>query len=554
MQVEKSSKPFILQNWLPLLLAATTAVGMLVGYKMNNDTALIEISRYSDISEDTNSRGGAIEELIQYINGKYVDKIDSEQLTNEVITDMLNHLDPHSVYMNKTELVQATEDLDGEFDGIGIEFIIIEDTLSVVSVLSGGPSEQAGILPYDKFIAVNDSIIAGKKMGTDDMADKMRGKGGSKVKISLLRKGENKLKDINIIRGKIAIKSVDAAYMLNADCGYIKINRFSEHTYKEFMENLERLITQNKIKDLVIDVRQNPGGYLEEATKILSQLFPQKDKLLVYTKGRNNNKTEYKSSGKPFFDIRNIALLIDEGAASASEIMAGALQDWDRAVVVGRRSYGKGLVQEQFDLSNGGAVRLTVARYFTPSGRCIQRDYINDTDYNDEAENRYASGELLTGKNIPTDTTKYFTNNGRVVFGGGGITPDVFVAIDTALLNNTLLELRQYIPKFAFNYYNNNKSQFDKYTTPATFIQQYQVNETLLNVFVRYAQKQGAKTNVLISTSNRKNIATLLKAQFTRLQFKDVGYFMALNQNDPVLQAALKAIANPKILEKQATK
>ncbi|MBK7869649.1 MAG: S41 family peptidase [Saprospiraceae bacterium] len=474
-----------LNIWLPLLFATVLVVGMIVGMRLQSEAPrVVDIQSSDSLSPNTQ---GKIEELLRYIEAKYVDEVDRDKLVDEAISSILKQLDPHSVYFTAEQLEDVSVQLEGNFNGIGVEFIIIDDTVTIVAPLAGGPAEAAGILAGDKVIQAKDSVIAGVGISSSGVIDLLSGEKGSKVTIGVLRGNEQKVRKFTLERDAIPVHSVDVAYMLDNKTGYIKINRFSANTYEEFMKGLEKLVEKDGMKDLVIDLRQNPGGYLQQATNILSQLFKQKDKLLVYTEGRSVHRSEYETTGRAFFDVRNIAVLIDEGSASASEILAGALQDHDRAYIIGRRSFGKGLVQEQYDLRDGSALRLTVARYYTPSGRSIQKPYDDREHYEEDFTERYESGELSgDGQVAILDSTQYYTSGGRVVYGGGGITPDVFVPLDTTLINEYYFQLRRQMPQFVFRYKKAHQKDFE-YTSVASFKKNFTVNNALLENFIEYA-------------------------------------------------------------------
>lgn len=533
MEQEKQSPK--LQTRLPLLLAATLAIGMFIGQKLPH------YDRNFSLEPRSSAVSGTLEEILRYVEAKYVDSVDTETLRSKAIEHLLDELDPHSVYISPDELKAVEDDMNGEFEGVGIEFIILDDTIQVVAPLSGGPSEMAGILAGDKIVSINDTVIAGIKIETGKIYNKLRGPKGSKVKVGILRGRETALRYFDVSRDIIPVKSVDAAYMLDEHTGYMRVAHFNSNTYQEFMQQLTPLVEEKGMQSLVLDLRGNPGGYLEEATEMLSQFFPE-GKLLVYTKGRAGQRKDYKSNGRARFDIRNVAVLIDEGSASASEIVAGAVQDWDRGWVIGRRSFGKGLVQEQYPLSNGGAMRLTVSRYFTPSGRCIQRDYKHGQDYDREAERRLETGELSNAAKIKqADSTQYYTGQGRVVFGGGGVTPDVFIPIDTSFASPYFTALRQQIPQFVSRWRENN----DRSGMPATlseFADKYVVSNELLEALATYAEKQGTKKSPAELAKCQTELKLQLKARIAKTLFGDEGLYKVLNDDDPAVEKALQVL------------
>lgn len=529
--------------WMPVLFAMVLVLGMFAGIRIQ------QISPAADQSDRTiqhslsSAEYGKLEELIRYIDAKYVDPVDRQELIDEAIQAVLVQLDPHSSYISAAQMREVSEQLEGNFEGIGVEFLMLDDTIVVIAALSGGPSESAGILAGDKIVEIEDSLVVGKKLSTTDIVEKLRGPKGTDVRIGVLRKGVNEPLQVQITRDKIPVHSLDAAYMINETTGYIKLNRFSATTYEEFMQALEQLVEREGMLHLVIDLRQNPGGYLPETTRILSQLFREKQQLLVYTEGRSSSRSDYESTGRPFFNVGDIAVLVDEGSASASEILAGAIQDHDRGVVVGRRTFGKGLVQEQFSLRDGSALRLTVARYYTPSGRLIQKPY-NDRDaYELDIQSRYENGELLSADSIrQLDSVRYYTDYGREVFAGGGITPDVFVPIDTMLLQADFIRLRQQIPAFAFRYLEANPLSPSDWTLE-TFRQSYRLSEEVYDQFLNYVWEQGVQLDAPGELPQFKPyLKQQLKARLAKSLFDNNGFHAVLNDEDPDIRAALEAL------------
>jgi carboxyl-terminal processing protease len=542
--------------WQPFLLSSAVVVGMLVGFRLQDIQPSITVHR-----EDVLSSGpalgqfGRMEELIRYIDAKYVDEVDEEELVETAVNNLLKELDPHSSYISKERLQEVNEQLDGSFEGIGIEFMIVEDTIVVVTPVAGGPSYLAGVLPGDKIVAINDTLIGGEELNSRKVVKRLKGEKGSTVKVGVLRGQEEVMRIFEITRDEIPINSLDAAYMLAPEIGYIRLNRFSGTTYTEVMEAMEKLIDQEGMKHLVLDLRQNPGGYLQEATKLLSQLFNERSKLLVYTEGENVRRNDYETTGKNFFKLDKIAVLIDEGSASASEIVAGAIQDWDRGVIVGRRSFGKGLVQEQYNLRDGSALRLTVARYYTPSGRSIQVPYENLGDYQEVQSHRMDRGELVNGDEyVSEDTTRYYTAGGRTVFGGGGIMPDVFVPADTLLLNAQVQHLQQYIPEFILKNISRLKEEIGE--DLSGFTRNYSITDEFLEDYLNYArEKHGLEGEEDLEPDFRQTvfIRNILKARIARQFFNSEGYYRVKNEDDPTVQAALRALksSNPLTYEYQ---
>ncbi len=522
-----------MQVRLPLLFAATLAVGMFIGQKLPHHDRNIRFFPSASVDQ----KAGALDEIMRYIQEKYVDTVDLTALKTGAIDHLLEQLDPHSVYITPDEVQAVEDDMNGGFEGVGIEYIMVDDTIQVVTPLVGGPSETAGVLPGDKLIRIGDTIVAGVKINNGKIYRLLRDKKGTQVRLAIQRGQEKTLREFTVTRDVIAMHSVDVAYMLDDRTGYIKVNRFSANTQEEFMEQLRKLVEEKNMQNLVLDLRGNPGGYLQAATEMLSQFFPD-GKLLVYTKGRSNDSREYKSTGRARFNIQNLAVLIDENSASASEIVAGAVQDWDRGWIVGRRSYGKGLVQEQYDLRDGGALRLTVARYYTPSGRSIQRDYKHNSDYAHESERRLKNGELSDpGKIVQADTTKYFTGQSRVVFGGGGITPDVFIPFDTSYSNPYFQKVRGFMPQFVARWMENSahptlSSKVDD------FVKSYAVSDALLDELVAYAEKQGVPRVPSSLAQSRAELKVQLKARMAKVLFQEEGMYRVLNDDDPAVEKA----------------
>ena len=538
----ENSKNGKLNIWLPFLFAVVLAGGMYVGSQLNPAPQLIIQTDGIDPAEFSKIGNGRIEDLLRFIEARYVDEVNSDELIEKAIDKIISELDPHSSYIPVSQVERINDELEGNFDGVGIEFIILDDTIVVVAPIAGGPSEEAGILAGDKIVEINDSTAVGGETDVRELVNKLRGQAGSKVKVGVKR-GKNKtVKNFNIKREPIPIFSVDVGYMLDERTGFIKVNRFSATTYREFMEEVEEL-KEKGMEDLVVDLRQNPGGYLREATKMLSQLFPEKGKLLVYTEGRTVRRNEYKSTGLTHFAIGKVAVLIDEGSASASEIVAGAVQDWDRGVIIGRRSFGKGLVQEQLDLNDGSALRLTVARYFTPSDRLIQKSYDDKNAYSSDIINRYQGGELLNKDSIhQSDTTQFYTKlEKRIVFGGGGITPDVFIPLDTTYLNDSYISLRQVLPQYIYRYAEENANDLREMSLEK-LRDDFVVDENMLNDFIKFGEENGAKIDPADFDKIKENVKLLLKARLARNLYKEDGFYTIWNDSDEVVKAAMRAL------------
>ncbi len=532
-----------IQIWTPLLLGLAVVGGMFLGMRMNNSAPVIQRTINANDVPVSGVGQGRVEEIIRYVEAKYVDDTDGDELVKKAIQSLIKELDPHSNYIPADELREINQQLEGSFDGIGVEYMILDDTITVVTPLSGGPSEAAGVLSGDKIISIEDSIVAGVKIDNLSIASKLRGEAGTDVAIKIRRSGEKDLLDFTITRDKIPDRSVDISYLLEENVGYIKVNRFSAQTYEEFMKGVEDLVNEG-MKNLVIDLRHNPGGYLQEATQMLSQLFAEKGLLLVYTEGDHVSRTDYESTGRPFFDIEQIAVLIDEGSASASEIMAGALQDHDRAWIIGRRSFGKGLVQEQYILKDGSALRLTVARYYTPSGRSIQKNYDDRKGYDNDVFDRYNSGELLSADSIViADSIEYFTDLGRKVYGGGGIVPEIFVPLDTVTMDEKFLKMRSYVPQFVFRY-NDKNPNLDE-DNFETFNRRFRTDGAVWQDFLAYAKERGAEYSEGETAKDaviKKELQTYIKARLGKLLYGDEALYKVMQGGDKAVQEALKVL------------
>ncbi len=543
----ENNSPSGIQIWTPLLLGLAVVGGMLLGMRMNGSAPSIQrVSAANDAPISTVGQG-RVEEIIRYIEAKYVDGVDTEDMVNGAIQNLIGDLDPHSNYIPAKELKEINEQLEGSFDGIGIEYMILDDTIVVVTPLSGGPSEAAGIQVGDKVLTIEDSLVAGVNIDNFGIVNQLRGEAGTDVKITIKRSSESEPLPFTITRAKIPNHSVDVAYMLEDEIGYIKINRFSSQTYEEFMAGIEDLIDEG-MKSLVIDLRHNPGGYLQEATQMLSQLFKEKGLLLVYTEGDHVSRSDYETKGRPFFDIQQIAVLIDEGSASASEIMAGAIQDHDRGWLIGRRSFGKGLVQEQYTLKDGSALRLTVARYYTPSGRSIQKDYGDREGYDSDVLDRYETGELMSADSISmADSLEYFTDLGRKVYGGGGIVPEIFVPLDTITMDSDYIRLRQFVPQFAFRYKDANPTTFTEQDFE-TFNKTFRQDGAVWTEFLAYASERGEEYVEQNAKDQRvtRELQRFMKARLAKLIYGDEAMYEVLNEGDDMVKEALEVLRSRK--------
>lgn len=516
-----------LQVWLPLIFALVMIAGMFFGFKLHQQTG----SARGFFAKD---RRTSLQEALDLIKSRYVDQVGIDSLQDDAITEVMNHLDPHSVYIPASDLSSANEDLAGKFEGIGVMFNIFDDTVHVLYVVPGGPSDKAGLQIGDKIVAVNDSSVVSKTLPSADIRKLIRGLEGTKVKLKVVR--GNTIQYYEVIRGTIPLPSLDAAYMIDKATGYIKLNKFSETTYSEFMDAMQDLQKQG-LQKLILDLRGNPGGFVKQAVNVADE-FLDDDKLIVYTQGANVPKEEYHAQRPGLFESGKLVVLVDELTASASEILAGALQDWDRATIVGRRTFGKGLVQGQYDLSDGGAIRLTIARYYTPSGRNIQRPYDQGRKvYMEEIYQRAMTGELVNADSIHYLKDKaYKTKGGRTVYGGGGIVPDVFVPVDTSSVTHsvTKLYLEGRFDNFVYKYYIDHQPLFQQYRSPADFAARYQNPADAWNQLVDYALKDSIRLNN-IPEKDKHNIQDYIKAYLARLKWRTQGYYQVYNIYDPVV-------------------
>ena len=534
--------------WIPALVAGVLIIGILLGVKLQREVPLLPPDETVSATEEYPDK---IEEVLRFIESRHVDQVDREELMEKVVENILEELGPHSTYIPEDQLKYINEQLDGNFEGIGIEFLVQRDTIVVIKPTELGPAAKAGIIAGDKIVRIDGDDVTGSILEDRGIIDSLRGAKGTVVEVGVVRANRPDLLFFKITRDAIPIHSVDAAYMLSDKTGYIKINRFSSTTHTEFLDHLDALITKEGMKNIVIDLRDNPGGFLQEATSILNQFFREKDRLLVYTEGRNVHRSEYETTGKSFFSVDGIAVLVDEGSASASEILAGALQDYDRGVIVGRRSFGKGLVQEQYNLSDGSAIRLTVARYYLPSGRSIQRDYTDIEAYDQELTDRLTSGELLSGTTQKTDTTRFFTEDGRTVYGGGGIIPDVFIPLDSAKANPLFAQLQPYIRQFVYDFYLKNRSQPDggsgllDYRSLNDFVKQFTFPEGTLDAFATTVDDESLRTQLSDLPANDPYTPLYLKARLAKHLYGDNGLYAVLNAQDDVVQKALAIMDQP---------
>jgi carboxyl-terminal processing protease len=516
----------IKKKYLPLLLGIAIAAGILLGSKLNfNDN--------SDKTFATNAKKDKLNRLIDYIDYEYVDKVNTDSIVDVTVNEILENLDPHSVYIPANKYQDNADDMRGNFVGIGVSFYIYKDTIAVIKTIEGGPAEKVGIKAGDRILYADEYKIFGDFILRENIIARLKGKINSKVLLKIFRKGEKSLQ-----RKEVPLVSIDASYKLTDELGYIKINRFSETTYKEFKVALEMLIDKG-ITSLVLDLRDNPGGYISTTQQIIDE-FLVDDQLILITKNKSGKEDITFASSKGSFEDGRLYVLMNQNSASASEIVAGALQDNDRGTIVGRRSFGKGLVQREMSLGDGSAVRLTIARYYTPTGRSIQRPYGNGNNaYYNDYQNRYKNGEMVSLDSIKVaDSLRFLTAKGKVVYGGGGIIPDVFVPKDTSLENETLEYISRsgFASYFIFEYLEKNRTQFSGITLE-DFLVNYEVDEDLLNEFIDYSTIDKDHSEF---RNHLDQIKTIIKASIAQQIFDTNTFELILNNEDKMIQKVLE--------------
>lgn len=522
-----------IQVWLPLLFSVTMIAGIYLGYKMR-DQIPGKGFFYTE-------KRRPVQEIMDLIKNKYVDEVDINELADTAIQAMLSKLDPHSVFIPAKDLERVNEQINGTFFGIGIEFNVFNDSLNVINVLKDGPSYKAGIKTGDIFLKANGIIISGKKIDSDSVRNILRGERGSIADVEILR-GTQKM-NIKITRDIIPISSVDASYMIDSTTGYIRLNSFSLQTYREFMQSLEGL-KKKGLQKLIFDLRGNGGGVLEEAVEIADE-FLDADKLITYTVGTHVAKKEYRCRREGQFEKGGLVVLADEGTASASEVIIGALQDWDRAIIIGRRTFGKGLVQDQFDLSDKSALRLTIARYYTPIGRSIQRSYANGSKaYYDDISNRYSDGEIYSADSVKNDSSKvYKTAAGKKVFGGGGITPDYFISADTDRMTMSIVKIHEkgILNDYGYKYYLSHPNISQSYKTPGSFAKQFEISEEDWKSFENMSMTDSIDLKG-INEKEKIYLYKMLKIYIARQLWRNEGYFEVNNTGDNAIKKALEIL------------
>ena len=525
-------------RYMPLLMAVCVAFGIVIGTFYANH---FSGNRLNII----NSGSNRLNNLLHIIDDQYVDNVNIDSLVDKAIPQILSDLDPHSVYITAKDMQAANDELKGSFSGVGIEFNIREDTLHVQNVIKNAPAERAGLLAGDKVVTIDGKPFVGKIVTNDEAMRRLKGPKDTKVRIGVLRYGHKKPLEFTVTRGDIPQKSITATYMLDDDTGYIRVKNFGERTYPDMLIALAKL-SQEGCKNLVIDLRDNTGGFLQSAVQMANEFLP-KNKLIVYTQGRKSQRQDYVSDGKGSYQRMPLVVLINEGSASSSEIFAGAMQDNDRATVIGRRSFGKGLVQQQMGFTDGSLIRLTIARYYTPSGRCIQKPYTTGdaADYEQDIYSRYQHGEFFSQDSIKHTGPAYHTGIGRLVYGGGGITPDIFVGEDTIGVTSYFKQaaMSGLILQFAYNYTDNNRQKLAKYKTLKE-LTDYLGKQNVVEQFASYADTHGLQRRNLMIRKSHKMLSRFIISRIVYNMLDDEAWTQYLNEDDRVITAALKVFKN----------
>ena len=524
----------------PLMMAICVVIGILIGTFYANH---FSGNRLSIINSSSNK----LNNLLHIINDQYVDTVNVNDLVEKAMPQILAELDPHSVYISAKDVQQANDDLRGSFSGVGIEFTIRQDTLHVQQVISNGPAERAGVIAGDKIVMVDDKPFTGKTLTNEEAMHRLKGPKDTKVKLGILRYGERKVRSITVTRGEVPTKSVTATYMLDSKTGYIRIKNFGANTYPALLIALAKL-SQESFQSLCIDLRGNTGGYLQSAVQIANEFLP-KNRLIVYTQGRKSPRQEYRSDGRGSYQHIPLIILIDETSASASEILAGAIQDNDRGTIIGRRSFGKGLVQQPIAFGDQSMIRLTIARYYSPSGRCIQKPYTagENKDYEEDILARYEHGEFFSGDSIKHEGKEYHTANGRPVYGGGGITPDIFVPEDTTNVTSYYKQasMSGQIIMFAYSYTDENRqklSQIDGVNDMANYLKR----QNIVDKFATYAEKNGLKRRNLMIQRSYKLLERFIISRIIYNMMKEEAWIEYLNSDDPAITETLRIMQEGK--------
>ncbi len=528
MNINKSNR------FMPLLMALCVVVGILIGTFYANH---FSGNRLNII----NSGSNRLSNLLHIVDDQYVDKVNIDSLVDMAIPQILADLDPHSVYIPAKDAQAVTDDLKGSFSGVGIEFTIRKDTIHVQNVVKNGPAQRAGILAGDKIVSVDGKTFVGKVVTQDEAMRRLKGPKDTKVKIGVVRYGQKAVKYFTVTRGDIPQRSITATYMLDKSTGYIKIKNFGETTYPELLIALAQL-SQERFSNLVIDLRDNGGGYMNSAVQMANEFLP-KNKLIVYMQGRKSPRQDFRSDGHGSYQKIPLIVLINEASASASEIFAGAMQDNDRATIIGRRSFGKGLVQQQIGFPDGSMIRLTIARYYTPSGRCIQKPFKpgDNQDYDNDLLTRYQHGEFFSQDSIKHTGPAYHTSIGRIIYGGGGITPDIFVAEDTLSMTSYYKQaaMSGLILQYAFNYTDNNRQKLNTYSSMMK-MSKYLVSQNTVEQFAAFADKNGLKRRNLMIRKSHKLLERFINSRIIYNMLDEQAWTEYINQDDPTIATALR--------------
>lgn len=522
---------------MPFLLAICLVAGILIGTFYTNHFSGNKLGIINTSSNKLNA-------LLHIIDEQYVDTVSMFNLVEEAMPQILAELDPHSSYIPAKDLEAVNSDLKGSFSGIGVQFTIQDDTIHINSVIQGDPSEKVGLLAGDRIVEVDDSSFVGKIVTNSEAMRRLKGEKGSKVKLGIYRPGEKEILHFTVVRGDIPVKSIDAAYMINDKFGYVKVNKFGETTYPELLVALAQL-SQANCKGMIIDLRGNTGGYMAAAIQMVNEFLPN-NKLIVYTEGRKSPRENYTSNGTGSSQTMPLIVLMDEGSASASEIFAGAIQDNDRGTIIGRRSFGKGLVQQPIEFSDGSAIRLTIARYYTPSGRCIQKPYEkgNDAEYEMDIITRYEHGEFFSADSIKQNIKEiYHTSLGRTVYGGGGIMPDIFVPQDTTGMTSyyRMAATRGLIVRYTLDYTDKNRNKLKEYDTPQK-MEAYLKTQNLLEKFAEYAEKKGLKRRNILMYKSKQLFEESLYGNIIYNMLGIEAYITYSNLTDKTVQKALEVL------------
>ena len=543
--------------WMPLIVSVALIIGILLGNwitairirgivtdEISNQRFSIRPGNAAGSGFSLTPKGNKISSALQYIINEYVDTVSISNLNEAVMPALVDKLDPHSIYIPATDFQRFSEPLVGNFSGIGVSFNMVEDSVAIINTIPNGPSEMVGVMAGDRIIMVDDSVVAGVNMPSQDIVKMLKGPKNTQVKVTVYRRGEDAPIDFEITRDDIPIYSVDVAYKVNDNTGYIKISQFAQTTYHEFMQAIEKLKTQG-VEKYIIDLRRNGGGIMEAATMIADQ-FLEEGQLIVYTEGRTRPRENDYASSRGLLKKDKVVVLMDESSASASEILAGAIQDNDRGLVIGRRSFGKGLVQEEMRFADGSALRLTVARYYTPTGRSIQRSYENGKeDYYHDFQERWMRGEFEHEDSIKFDDSQRFvTPGGKIVYGGGGIMPDVFVPVDTSGASEYYTKVRSLglMYRFAFKYTDLHRSSLDQFTA-AREIENYLNDQDLMPQFISYAKEKGVQPDYKDIKISEEILLKTIKAYVARNIIDNDGFYPIIADIDETLKVAIDTIA-----------